>query len=233
MPDINECQICGDPAPPIPGQCDGVAGYRLIRDPWSELPSFLDGNIHFSCLEASEKRTQFHDEFTRMVQAGHEEIQSLDNSPPPLTRMGLGMTQIFSGSTCSVFQSNVSDRWMIIKRTGPWVRLQLEDLLEIGRSRKPRSPAEVVTYRLPLDVKGDIGAYSLPELLNALGVANKYTPADELADVDYEFVDYYPPKRILEYMARAPLVIPEEARFFLADYIEEYTPVSFDDEERA
>ncbi|CAM5475238.1 hypothetical protein STENM327S_08291 [Streptomyces tendae] len=96
MPDVNECQICGAPAPLITGQCDSVAGYRLLRDPWAPKPSFLDGNLHFSCLSESDRNGLFFDEFTRMLRAGHEEIESLDGSLPPLTRMGLGMTEIFS-----------------------------------------------------------------------------------------------------------------------------------------
>ncbi|CAL9474534.1 hypothetical protein [Streptomyces sp. Tu 3180] len=231
MPDINECQICGTPAPPLAGQCDGVAGYRLIHDPWAAAPSFLDGNLHFSCLEASAKSTRFFEEFTRMVQAGHEEVPSLDASPPPLTRMGLGMVPIFSGAECSVFQSGASDRWMVVKRTGPWFRLQHEDLLRMRRSEIPRSPAEVITYRLPMDVGDELAQYSLPELITALGVEDKYAPADELASVDYEFVDYYAPKRILEYVARAVLPIPDEAYSFLAEYAGTYTPIRFDEEQ--
>ncbi|MGA5363229.1 hypothetical protein [Streptomyces purpurascens] len=231
MPDINECQICGAPAPPIPGQSDGVAGYRLIRDPWSATPSFLDGNLHFSCLEESGKSSDFYAEFTRMTQAGHEEIESLDGSPPPLTRMGLAMTQIFSGAECTVFQSGVSDRWMVVKRTGPWFRLSHEDLLNIGRGQVPRSPAEVIPYRLPVDLGNEIGEYGLHEMLDALGVADRYAPESELEGIEYEYVDYYPPKLLLEYAVRAPLSIPQEAHAFLADYIESYIPVSFEDEE--
>ncbi|MFD8224540.1 hypothetical protein ACFV16_10265 [Streptomyces massasporeus] len=233
MPDITECQICGASAPPVPGLCDGVAGYRLIRDPWSAVPSFLDGNLHFSCLEESDRNAEFFDEFTHMLRAGHEEIDSLDGSPPPLTRMGLAMTPIFSGTECSVFQSGVSDRWMVVKRTGPWFRLKHEDLLAIGRGEVPRSPAEVVRYRLPFDLSDEITEYGLSELLGALGVADRYGSEKELAGIAYEYVDYYAPKRLLEYEVRAPLAIPQEAHSFLVDYAQTYTPVSFEDEENA
>lgn len=233
MPDVNECQICGTSAPLIPGLCDGVAGYRLIRDPWAGRPSFLDGNLHFSCLAESERNSVFFAEFTRMLQAGHEEVDSLDGTPPPLTRMGLGMRQIFSGSECCVFESGVSDRWMVVKRTGPWFRLRREDLADIERGRTPLSPSEVAPYRLPVDLVSEVGDMSLPELLSALRLAERYAPAADLERVAYEFVDYYAPKQLLEYVARAPLSLPEEARGFLADYAKPYTPVAFEDEERA
>ncbi|MET7380016.1 hypothetical protein ABZT08_14560 [Streptomyces sp. NPDC005526] len=233
MPEINDCQICGTPAPIIPGLCEGVAGYRLIRNPWSQTPDFLDGNLHYSCLKESDKKAEFFREFTRMAQAGHEEVASLDGSPPPLTRMGLGMREIFSGTECCIYQSGVSDRWMVVKRTGPWFRLSKRELSDITRGAVPRSPDEVIPYRLPVDLGGDIGKYGLRELLAALGVQDRYAPIDELEKVEYEFIDYYPPKRVLEYVARAPLAIPMEARAFLADYAKSYTPVSFADEEDA
>ncbi|MET9758671.1 hypothetical protein ABZ016_06390 [Streptomyces sp. NPDC006372] len=208
-----------------------MAGYRLIRDPWSTSPSFLDGNLHFSCLEESDKSAEFSTEFTRMIQAGHEEIDSLDGSLPPLTRMGLAMNRIFSGTECSVFQSGVSDRWMVVKHTGLWFRLSYEDLLSIGRGEVPRSPAEVITYRLPVDLGNEIGEYGLPAVLAMLGVADRYAPESELTGIDYEYVDYYPPKQLLDYVVRAPLSIPREAHSFLAEYVTSYTPVTFEDEE--
>lgn len=230
MPDINDCQICGRPAPLVPGQCEGVAGYRLIRNPWSDTPAFLDGNLHFSCLTESEKRDEFFAEFTHMVQAGHEEVESLDGSLPPLTRMGLGMTEIFSGSECAVFQSGVSDRWMVVNRAGPWFRLRKEDLPGIARGDVLHSPDEVIPYRLPVDLGSEIQEYGLSDLLALLGVADRYAPASELSDVRYEFVDYYPPKHLLEYVASAPLTLPDEARSFLAEYAKTYTPVTFEED---
>ncbi|MFE9249964.1 hypothetical protein [Streptomyces sp. NPDC007088] len=233
MPDMNECQICGAPAPPLPGQCEEVTGYRLIRNPWSPTPSFLDGNLHFSCLEASERRGEFFEEFTRMVRAGHEQIDSLDGSPPPLTRTGLGMTQIYAGSECLVFESGVSDRWMVVRRTGPWYRLSHRDLLDISAGRAPHSPADVVPYPLPREPGSGIAEWDLPELLTFLGVADRYAPPDELERAEYEFVDYYAPKRLLDYAVRAPLPLPREAREFLKGYAQEYVPVTFPDENEA
>lgn len=230
MPDINDCQICGRPAPLVPGQCEGVAGYRLIRNPWTDSPAFLDGNLHFSCLAESGKSDEFFLEFTRMVQAGHEEIDSLDGSPPPLTRMGLGMTQIFSGSECAVFQSGVSDRWMVVDRTGPWFRLRKEDLPGMAGRGILRSPAEVIPYRLPVDLGSEIREYGIADILAVLGVADRYAPASELGDIEYEFVDYYPSKQLLEYVASAPLPLPEEARSFLSEYAKSYTPITFEEE---
>ncbi|MGV9963103.1 hypothetical protein ACWDU3_04150 [Streptomyces olivaceus] len=226
MPDINECQICGAPAPLITGQCEGVAGYRLLRDPWASKASFLDGNLHFSCLTESDRNALFFDEFTKMLRAGHEEVDSLDGSPPPLTRMGLGMTEIFSGVECCVFQSGVADRWMVVKRAGPWFRLRLEDVTELARGVTPSSSSDVVPYRLPMDIGNDVRELSFPSLLSALGVTGRYEPEF----VEYEAIDYYPPKLLLEYVARTPLRLPEEAVTFLSGYIKSYTPVNYDDE---
>ncbi|MEU4049177.1 hypothetical protein AB0F09_08165 [Streptomyces olivaceus] len=226
MPDINECQICGEPAPLITGQCEGVAGYRLLRDPWASKPSFLDGNLHFSCLTESDRNALFFEEFTKMLRAGHEEVDSLDGSLPPLTRMGLGMTEVFSGIECCVFQSGVADRWMVVKRTGPWFRLCLEDVTELALGVTPSSSSDVVPYRLPMDIGSDVTELSFPSLLSALGVADRYEPEF----VEYEAIDYYPPKLLLEYVARTPLRLPEEAVTFLSGYIKSYTPVNYDDE---
>lgn len=233
MPDVNNCQICGAPAPPVPGRCDGVTGYRLMRDPWAPVPSFLDGNLHFSCIAKSEKKNEFLNEFTHMLQAGHEEVPSLDGSPPPLTRMGLSMTEIFSGSESSVFQSILTDRWMVVRHDGSWTSLRHRDLLDIARGAVPRSPADVTVYRLPVDIGEEVGRYNLPELLTALGVADRYGTSAELERIEYECLDYYAPKRILEYAACAPLDIPDEARAFLTHHAESYTPVSYEDEEGA
>ncbi|WP_405768985.1 hypothetical protein [Streptomyces sp. NBC_01538] len=229
MPDLNRCQICGNPAPPIPGQCEEVTGYRLIRDPWAPAPSFLDGNLHFSCLEESDRNTEFLADFTRMLQAGHEEVASLDGSLPPLTRMGLSMISIFSGEECSVFQSEVADRWMVVKRTGPWFRLRHTDLLRIAEGIAPKSPSEAITYRLPIDLGHQVAEWDLSELLTALGVEDRYATPAGSERVEYEVLDYYPPKLLLEYAAVAPLPIPTEARTFLADYATTYTPIRFDD----
>ncbi|WP_369248430.1 hypothetical protein [Streptomyces sp. R41] len=231
MPDINCCQICGEAAPPVEGYCGEIVGYRLVRDPWAAAPSFLDGNIHFSCLEGSDKRESFFDEFTHLVQAGHEEIDSLDGSLPRLTRMGLGMSQVFSGAECHIFQSGVSDRWMVVKKNGPWFALGYPQLQEIADGSLPNSPADVTRYRLPVDPGSRVAELSLPELLTALGVEERYATVANLAHVEYRFVDYYPPKRLLDYVAQAPLPLPEEACAFLAKHAETYVPVTFDDEE--
>ncbi|WP_327430824.1 hypothetical protein [Streptomyces sp. NBC_01236] len=233
MPDHNCCQICGEAAPPIGGQCGEIIGYRLLRDPWANSPSFLDGNIHFSCLEASGKRQQFLNEFTHLVQAGHEEIDSLDGSAPPLTRMGLGMVRIFSGAKCDIFQSRVSDRWMVVKKNGSWFALSRSHLQELSKGHLPKSPSDVTRYRLPVDLGHQISRWSLPQLLTALGTAKRYADTVHLAQVDYRFVDYYAPKRLLDYVARAPLPLPPEAHTFLASYAETYTPITFEDYEDA
>jgi hypothetical protein len=174
-----------------------------------------------SLLERSDKNPVFHEEFTRMLRAGHEEVPSLDGSLPPLTRMGLSMREVFCGAECSVFQSELADRWVVVKRTGPWFGLSLDDLREIARGGTPVSPDHVLPCRLPSGLSGAIDAYDLPSLLAALGVTDAY-PADLLARTEYEFVDYYPPKRLLEYVVRAPLPIPEEARAFLAEHVAPY-----------
>lgn len=84
------------------------------------LHSYLDGNLHFSCLERSDKRDEFHAEFVHLIQAGHEEVPGLEASHPSLTRMGLSMAPVFSGDECDIFQSELADRWMLVKKTGPW-----------------------------------------------------------------------------------------------------------------
>ncbi|MER5469583.1 hypothetical protein [Streptomyces sp. NPDC002685] len=230
MPDINRCQICGEAAPPIEGQCGEITGYRLVRDPWADSPSFLDGNLHFSCLEQSGKRAAFREEFIRLVQAGHEEVASLDGSPPPFTRMGLGMFPIFSGDECDIFQSHVSDRWMVVRKDGPWFSLGHSQLQVASEGSLPVSPSDVTRYRLPVDLGDQIGTYGLSDLLRSLGVTHRYADAADLARVDYRFVDYYAPKHLLDYIAVAPLTLPDEARAFLASYAKTYTPVTFDDE---
>ncbi|MFD6490997.1 hypothetical protein [Streptomyces sp. NPDC060188] len=227
MPDINRCQICGEAAPPVEGQCGEITGYRLVRDPWAGSPAFLDGNLHFSCLEQSDERAQFHAEFVKLVQAGHEEVAGLDGSQAAFTRMGLGMLPVFSGDACDIFQSQVSDRWMVVKKTGPWFGLGLSQLRVIGGGGTPASPADVTRYRLPSDLGDEIGGYGLPELLQRLGVTHRYPDA---AEVQYRFVDYYAPKNLLDYIASAPLPLPDEARDFLAAHAKTYTPVTFDDE---
>ncbi|MFD9463691.1 hypothetical protein [Streptomyces sp. NPDC060027] len=232
MHDVNCCQICGTPAPPVDGWCGEVIGYRLIPDLWAASPSYLDGNLHFSCLEESDERAAFHGEFLRFVQAGHEEVDSLDGTGtlPPLTRMGLGMFPVFSGDECDIFQSQVSDRWMVVKKCGPWLGLGLPQLRAIGEGTLPVSPSDVTRYRLPIDLGDQVGTCGLSDLLRSLGVAHRYADAADLARVEYRFVDYYAPKRLLDYVAATPLPLPEEATAFLAAYAKTYSPVTFDDE---
>ncbi|WP_405647121.1 hypothetical protein [Streptomyces sp. NBC_00019] len=95
---------------------------------------------------------------------------------------------------------------MVVKRTGPWFRLGKEDLPALARRGVVRSPAEVIPYRLPVDL------------------------GSELEDVEYEVVDYHPSKRLPEYVAGAPLTLPEEAPSFLADHVKSYVPVTFGEE---
>ncbi|WP_406838380.1 hypothetical protein ACICHK_23035 [Streptomyces sp. AHU1] len=231
MDDIYCCRICGEAAPPIEGFCEEIIGYRLIRDPWADTPSFLDCNLHFSCLEESGNRDRFHSEFLRFVQAGHEEIEGPDGPLPPLTRMGLGMFPVFSGDECDIFQSRVSDRWAVVRRTGPWLGLGLSQLRVIGAGGVPVSPSDVTRYRLPADLGDQVGDYDLPGLLGALGVTHRYSDPARLARVEYRFVDYYPPKRLLDYVAAVPLDLPEEARGFLAAHAQTYKPVTFDEQD--
>ena len=229
--DISLCQICGEAAPPIDGQCGEIIGYRLLRDQWSGSPSFLDGNLHFSCLEQSEEREAFHAEFVHLAQAGHEEIPGLEESHPPLTRSGLSMFPVFSGDECDIFQSRKADRWMLVRKTGPWFGFGLPQLRAIGSGGIPVSASEVTRYRLPVDLGDEVGTYGLSELLEAIGVAHRYADTTELARVKYRFVDYYAPKNLIDYVAVAPLPFPEEARTFLAAHAKTYTPVTFDDED--
>jgi hypothetical protein len=231
MDDINHCRICGDPAPPIEGFCGEIIGYRLVRDLWAASPSFLDANLHFSCLEQSDERGRFHAEFVHLVQAGHEEIPGLEASHPPLTRMGLSMRPVFSGDECDIFQSRMSDRWMLVKKTGPWIGFGLPQLQAIRSGSHPVSSSDVTRYRLPVDLGDEVGAYGLSELLESLGVAHRYGDATEPARVEYRFVDYYPPKRLLDYVAVTRLPLPAEAVAFLAAHAKTYKPVTFDEED--
>lgn len=220
MPDVNSCQICGEPGLLVPGLCGAVDGYRLVRDPWASTPSFLDGTLHFSCLAAAAETPRFVEDFTQMLQAGHEEIASLNGTPPPLTRMGLSMTEVFSGSECCVFMSRLAGTWMVVNRRGAWFPLQRSDLSDIARGVLPRSRPAVVTHRLPQDLGDRIRDHGLADLLEALGVRDRYGTAEHLAQVSYEFIDYHPPRRILEYAVTAPLPVPAEARTFLAHQAE-------------
>ncbi|WP_234362838.1 hypothetical protein [Streptomyces formicae] len=140
------------------------------------------------------------------------------------------MTEIFSGAECSVFQSGIADHWMVVSRTGAWVRLRLDDLADISRGVVPRSPAGAFPYRLPADPHGKVDEYTFTELLAFMGVADRYPSLNDMMDIEYEFIDYYPPKRLLEYSVRAPLHIPAEASAFLARHAESYTPVSFEED---
>ncbi|MFG3128996.1 hypothetical protein [Streptomyces tendae] len=133
------------------------------------------------------------------------------------------MMEIFSGAECCVFQSGVADRWMVVKRNGPWFRLRLEEVTELARGATLRSSSDVVPYRLPVDLGNDVRGLSLASLLSVLGVTDRYEPDV----VEYEAVDYYPPKLLLEYVARAPLRLPHEAVAFLTEYVQNYTPVSY------
>ncbi|MFE1286633.1 hypothetical protein [Streptomyces sp. NPDC058751] len=125
----------------------------------------------------------------------------------------------------------MSDRWMLVKKTGPWFGFGLPQLRAIGSGGIPLSASEVTRYRLPADLGGEVGAYGLSGLLEALGVAHRYAEAAELARAQYRFVDYYAPKKLIDYVAVTPLPLPEEARTFLTAHAKTYTPVTFGEED--
>ncbi|MFD5516124.1 hypothetical protein [Streptomyces sp. NPDC127066] len=141
------------------------------------------------------------------------------------------MRPVFAGDECDIFQSRMSDRWMLVKKTGPWFGFGLPQLRAIDSGALPVSSSDVTRYRLPVDLGDEVGAYGLSELLEALGVAHRYADAAELTRVEYRLVDYYAPKRLLDYVAAAPLPLPEEAVVFLAAHAKTYNPVTFDEED--
>ncbi|MFE2532892.1 hypothetical protein [Streptomyces sp. NPDC059371] len=123
----------------------------------------------------------------------------------------------------------LSDGWMLVKKNGPWFGFGLPQLRAIGSGGIPVSDSEVTRYRLPVGLGDAVGTYGLSELPESLGVAHHYTDAAEPARVEYRFRDYYAPKRLIDYVAVAPLPLPEEARTFLAAYAKTYAPVTFDE----
>ncbi|MET7988125.1 hypothetical protein [Streptomyces sp. NPDC005281] len=138
------------------------------------------------------------------------------------------MAPVFSGDECDIFQSELADRWMLVKKTGPWFDFGLPQLQAIGSGEVPFSASDVTRYRLPVDLGDEVASYGLSDLLESLGVAHRYEDATELARVKYRFADYYAPKQLIDYVAVAPLPLPEEARAFLAAHAKTYTPVTFE-----
>ncbi|MEK8171534.1 hypothetical protein NKH77_25270 [Streptomyces sp. M19] len=109
-----------------------IPSYRLVRAPWRS-GEFIDGFLHFVCLREHGERGEFIQDFVSMATSHDEKIETRVNGEiHSLDRVGLGCTrEIFSGESCRVMKSEVSDSWLVLEDEGPWFgvgRRQIEDL---------------------------------------------------------------------------------------------------------
>ena len=223
------CRICRCPAPAVEGWVGEIPGYRLVPTQWPDDGPFLDGALHFSCLRDSAERFDFARDFRAAVVGGHEVLTvEIAGRTEELTRTGLGYAEeVFSGVTCRIYRSAVSDRWMVLEDDGPWFGVGPKQLKAIRLGEPVLSSGDEVRYALPAEPGTAVDRWQLADLFDFLGVRHRYGDLLESRDVTYEFLGYHAPKRILSYSVVNPIPLPEESVTFLRTYAAEYTPIRF------
>ncbi|WP_413757562.1 hypothetical protein [Streptomyces sp. MMBL 11-3] len=212
------CVFCGEFVLHIPGWADSVPPYRLMRATWQEEHAFVVGSLHFSCLRASPVRSEFAAEFARIATGHGREITyrvAGGTRTHTLVQPGLGyVEQVFRGETCAVHRSDTRDSWLVQEHDGPWYVLDRPQLEDVAQGRRPRLDPGAERIVLPRDPVADLAGVTLDELLDGLGVTDRY-PGLAAGEPEYEFWKYFAPKRVLEYAVTAAPPLPAEAVAFL------------------
>ncbi|MEV6317395.1 hypothetical protein [Streptomyces sp. NPDC051776] len=229
--ELTSCLFCGQFVLQIPGWTSSIPSYRLMRAAWEPQHRFVEGSLHFSCLRRSDVRHEFRSEF-HSIATGHGREITFESAGQEhtLEQPGLGYTKsLFTGTQCEIYRSEVTDSWLVLEQAGPWFLLDANQLKEIGEGRPARSGGDVERIALPKDPGPELASASLSELLEYLRLDAVHKGLEDEAEAEYEFWDYYAPKRILEYSLETSLPLPREAVEFLKDYLHRYEPINFDE----
>ncbi|MFF5006031.1 hypothetical protein ACFY3G_24850 [Streptomyces phaeochromogenes] len=227
------CVFCGEFVLHIPGWASSVPSYRLMRATWQEDHAFVVGSLHFSCLRASPARSEFAAEFAQIATGhGREITYQAAGETQTLIQPGLGyVEQIFRGDECAIHRSDTRDSWLVQEYAGPWYVLDRPQLEDIAQGKQPRLDPGVERIVLPGEPMANLADATLSELLDSLGVTDRY-PGLAAGEPEYEFWKYFAPKRVLEYAVIATPPLPTEATTFLRGYAPGYQPIDFDALER-
>jgi hypothetical protein len=213
------CVFCGEFVLHIPGWAGSIPSYRLMRATWREEHAFVVGSLHFSCLRASPVRSEFAAEFAQLATGhGREIAYQAGGESQTLVQPGLGyVEQIFRGDECAVHRSDTRDSRLVQEHAGPWYVLDRPQLEDVAQGRQPRLDPGAERIVLPGEPMENLADATLSELLDGLGVTDRY-PGLAAGEPEYEFWKYFAPKRVLEYAVTAAPPLPAEAVAFLRDH---------------
>jgi hypothetical protein len=225
--DLSACQVCGRYVFPIDGWTTTIPVYRNMIAPWKNPLELFSGDLHDSCLRSWHHREQFRDAYEHLLRDGTVEYDITANGQARhVEQMGLHFSeQVFTGKTCRIFRSSRRDEWAVLDYDGPCYFISRNLLKAIGNGAQPRKEGGVGPTRLPSVPDDDISTWSLPQVLDFLGVIGRYEDALEHGNLKYDFYSFHAPTRVLEYAVDATLPIDDETLQFLRQYAHTYTPI--------
>lgn len=223
------CPFCGRYVFPVPGWTATIAVYHAFPVAWESGQEHFFGSLHFSFLRESPQRAVFVESFLRFATSTYYSDE-LGNPRP-----GLYFTvPVHTAETFRIFRHGVSDELLVVENDGPWFFLPATSFPGLRRGELPRGGGGVGSVVLPesgsVEKEGQgMRRWPLEELLTRVGVRDLYEDVLAIGRPAYEFFDFYPPKRILDYSVTALEPLSREARDYLAEYVGDYVPFELPD----
>jgi hypothetical protein len=229
--DTTSCRLCGEFVLQIPGATGIVHSYWLLRATWNPSHQFFHGPLHFSCLEQWKHREPFRQELAGVLTGrGRTITLEAEGTEHTLEQPGLYYSeQLHQDADCAIYRNTATDRWLVLTAHASWVTFGPQQLRALGQGDPARVEEDVDRVALREEPGPDIESATLPELLDLLGIRERYPGMLENGSPDYQFWGYYPRKRVLEYSVDIDLTLPASAVEFLTEYAHAYEPLSFDD----
>ena len=225
--DTTSCRICRELVLQIPGWTVYIPSYWLLRAGWDADREFFEGPLHLSCLEQWEHREAFQRE-TAGILTGRGCTLTFAGTDFTMNQPGFCFSELlYQDADCAIYRNTATDRWLVLTAQS-WETLGPRELRAIGHGDPVRLDGGVDRVALPEDPGPGIGSATLPELLDLFGSRDRYPGLLENGSPDYQFWDYYPRKRILQYSVEIALTLPASAVEFLGEYAHTYAPLSFD-----
>ncbi|WP_151772377.1 hypothetical protein [Streptomyces abyssomicinicus] len=228
--DITSCRLCGEFVLQIPGATGIVHSYWLLRATWNPDHQFFHGPLHFSCLAQWKHREPFRKELAGILTGrGRTLTLEVEGIEHTLEQPGFSYSErLHQDADCAIYRNTATDRWLVLTAQASWITLGPQQVRALGQGAPARVEGGVDRVALLEDPGPNIQSATLPELLDLLGSRERYPGVLENGSPDYQFWEYHPRKRVLEYSVKIDLPLPVSAVEFFTEYAHSYEPISFE-----
>ena len=215
--DLDRCLVCSEFVLPATGWVEVLQPYRYVMATWQQVPSPYSGSWHFSCISNWRHRDAFMEQIRALVT---QEALSITYSGPDgssdFQAPGWAYSETLTdGDGFTLYQRPELRSIMLVEDCGKFYALGQAALGPAVQEGAFRTFSGVDAIRLPESTDGYAGIadWSLTELLDSLGITQRYQEMLDIGEPQYKFYDFS--NGILDYSLTTRITPPSGAIGFL------------------